>query len=177
MCVSPNAVADCFLKLSWAENKPITQMKLQKLLFFAHGWHLALLDEPMMNELVQAWKYGPVFESIYHNYKIFGSNPIDCSSYYKRVNSPFWRDFGKLDKDLHKNVIAIVQNVWNVFKDCNAIQLMQLTHVKGSPWDLVVCDYIAHNGITISELPHGLYISNDIIKKYFKQDVSDKRNE
>ena len=87
MPVPPVAVANWLLKKSWDENKPITQMKIQKLLYFAHGWHLALLDKPMMDEVVQAWKFGPVFESVYHTFKYFGAAPIDSNSYLERTKS------------------------------------------------------------------------------------------
>lgn len=107
MCVSPIAVANWLLKLSWAENKPITQMKMQKMLYFAHGWHLALLDKPMMNEVVQAWQYGPVFESVYHTFKYFGANLIDSCSYSERAKSLFWDGDIQLES-VHTNKLSII---------------------------------------------------------------------
>lgn len=55
-------------------------MHLQKLTYFAHGWYIAFNDQeqiqPLINEPFQAWEYGPVCSSIYHEFKGFGCNAI-----------------------------------------------------------------------------------------------------
>ena len=55
------AIANYFLKhrKRFKRKGPITQMKLHKLVYFAHGWHLALKGEPLIDETLQAWDYGP----------------------------------------------------------------------------------------------------------------------
>ena len=66
------AVANWFI-----ENlSKITPLKLQKLIYFAHGWHLAIRDQPLIDELVEAWEYGPVIPNVYHEFKVFGNQPI-----------------------------------------------------------------------------------------------------
>jgi len=45
-------------------------MKLQKLVYYAHGWHLALNNEPLIDEQVECWQYGPVISSLFHEFKI-----------------------------------------------------------------------------------------------------------
>src|SRR5258708_36262190 len=71
------AVANYFLGLAKANRVTLDPMKLQKLIYFAHGWHLALYDgEPLINEEIQAWQYGPVVQSVYHEFKQFGADPI-----------------------------------------------------------------------------------------------------
>ncbi|QLH42366.1 MAG: DUF4065 domain-containing protein [Coxiellaceae bacterium] len=52
-------------------------MKLAKLIYVAHGWSLALNDVPLIDEAVQAWKFGPVIESVYHEFKHFGNDVIN----------------------------------------------------------------------------------------------------
>lgn len=66
------AVANFFLK----RGHP-TQMKLHKLLYYAHGWHLGFTGEPLLDEAIEAWAYGPVVPSIYQELKMLGSAPID----------------------------------------------------------------------------------------------------
>jgi uncharacterized phage-associated protein len=51
-------------------------MKLIKTVFIAHGFYLASKDKPLVNEFVQAWKYGPVIDSVYHEFKGLGHKPI-----------------------------------------------------------------------------------------------------
>ena len=55
----------------------VSPMKLQKLVYFAHGWHLAIHNRPLVNEQVEAWKFGPVFSDLYHQIKSFGNEKID----------------------------------------------------------------------------------------------------
>ncbi|RWN17322.1 MAG: DUF4065 domain-containing protein [Mesorhizobium sp.] len=54
----------------------IEPMKLQKLLYFANGWWLALTGRALISEAPQVWRYGPVFKPIYHTFSKYGRNPI-----------------------------------------------------------------------------------------------------
>ena len=65
------AVANCFLDIADAQSRPITPLKIQKLVYIAHGWHLAIYEEPLIVELVEAWKWGPVIPLLYHEFKNF----------------------------------------------------------------------------------------------------------
>ena len=51
------AVANYFIDKAKADGVPLTHMKLQKLIYFAHGWHLALYGEPLIDEEIQAWEF------------------------------------------------------------------------------------------------------------------------
>lgn len=54
----------------------ISNLKLQKLLYYAQGFHLALHGEPLFAERIMAWTHGPVVSEVYHYYKQYGSGPI-----------------------------------------------------------------------------------------------------
>jgi uncharacterized phage-associated protein len=56
------AIANEFIKVAKRNGVLLTPMKLQKLVYFAHGWYLALLGKPLINEPVEAWKFGPVIQ-------------------------------------------------------------------------------------------------------------------
>ena len=51
-------------------------MKMQKLVYLAHGWHLAIHDRPLISENFEAWPYGPVEEDLYHIFKPYRDAPI-----------------------------------------------------------------------------------------------------
>jgi uncharacterized phage-associated protein len=55
---------------------PVTNLKLQKLLYYVQGWSLAIRDQPAFNEPMQAWVHGPVQPAIYGTYKQYRWNPI-----------------------------------------------------------------------------------------------------
>src|SRR5690348_2726800 len=76
MPYDPRAVANYFLDLASVDGESISPLKLQKLLYFGHGWHLAITGEPLLSERIRAWKYGPVVESIYYQFRRFGNRPI-----------------------------------------------------------------------------------------------------
>ena len=48
----------------------ITNLKLQKILYFAQCAYLALYDKPLFEDEVLAWEYGPVISSVYNKYKV-----------------------------------------------------------------------------------------------------------
>jgi len=148
------AVANYFIKKGLADGKEVSPMKLQKLVYFAHGWHLALYDEPLIDEAIQAWQYGPVVPSIYHEFKLAGNGPI------KEPASEFFWEKSTVSNDKEKFLDAI----WNLYGDLTAIQLSNLTHEAGTPWDELDKLY-REKGIAF---PKGVSLDNDSIMQYFK---------
>jgi uncharacterized phage-associated protein len=75
MPYTPEAIANYFIthRKQWED---LTPMKLQKLVYFAHGWHLALKDQPPIDEEIQAWEYGPVIERLYKSLRHYGNTQI-----------------------------------------------------------------------------------------------------
>jgi uncharacterized phage-associated protein len=120
------SVAIYFLKLGRQDNISISPMKLQKLIYFAHGWCLAIKGEPLIQESVEAWKFGPVIDSIYYEFREFGSKPITIQSI------PFDCDFDDLKKD--KFAVKLVKKIWEVYKGYSAFTLSKMTHLPGTPW-------------------------------------------
>src|ERR1700736_6544090 len=70
------AVANYFLQRANAEGIPITPMAIQKLVYFAHGWMLAVYGRPLINQRIEAWEYGPVIRDLYQQFKRFGDLKI-----------------------------------------------------------------------------------------------------
>jgi len=70
-------IAKYFITLANPETEDfITNLKLQKLLYYAQGFHLALFGKPLFRESLEAWQYGPVVPEIYRIYKQYGSSPL-----------------------------------------------------------------------------------------------------
>jgi uncharacterized phage-associated protein len=124
------------------------------LIYFAHGFFLAKFHQPLINETVSAWKFGPVIYSIYHAFKNYGNSPI------ANVESSY---FVNKEQVLPKDVQFFLKEVWDLLKEYSAIQLANLTHVHKSPWDVV----IENNGAIIS---NSLPISDSLIQDYFKRE-------
>ena len=139
---SSKAVANYILDLAKEQGEILTAMKLIKLVFIAHGWHLAIAGEPLINEHPEAWKYGPVVPSLYHHFKRFGSGPITKKAHsyrFKRgggykILVPSLEGGSKFDLDLAK---AIMNFVWQAYSRYSAIRLSMMTHQPNTPWEKV----------------------------------------
>ncbi len=60
--------------------RDLTNLKLQKLLYFAYGMHIAVYEEPLFESEIQAWRLGPVIPDVYNEFKDRGSMPISEGS-------------------------------------------------------------------------------------------------
>ena len=114
-------VSEYFLKLSQPEvGDYISNLKLQKLLYYAQGYHLALFNDLLFNEEIKSWQYGPVVESIYHEYKDNGAAAIPVPDRIQEGNI----------SDEQKELLAEVYEIMGQF---SALRLMHMTHQE-SPW-------------------------------------------
>lgn len=98
----------------------ISNLKLQKLIYYAQGLHLAIYDKPLFNESISAWEHGPVVTSLYHAYKEYGSGPIP---------PPDDLDFDKFDQEMRE----FLDEVYEVFGQYSAWKLRNMTHEE-PPW-------------------------------------------
>ncbi len=163
---SPAAAANFFLKTGLEKDVPLTQMKLHKLLYYAHGWHLALIEKPLLNEMVEAWEYGPVVPSIYHEFKDLGSKPISRLATDLALGER--DDEGLASFFFHEPSIAatdpfvpaLLKRIWEVYGKFSAAQLSRMTHAADSPWTEA---RKANPGI------RGVDIPNDCIRSFFKE--------
>lgn len=64
-------IANLFIDLANENEDSITNSSLNKLLYLAQGWSLALLDRPLFSDEIEAWEFGPVIPAIYSD------NPIE----------------------------------------------------------------------------------------------------
>lgn len=111
------------LSLDEPESEPITQMRLQKLLYYAQAWGLvssggkrSLFENP-----IEAWPHGPVVSSVYQAFKGYSKNPIDP---HEASNPP----------SLSREDRAIVQWVWSHYKQFSAVALREMTH-RHAPYE------------------------------------------
>ncbi|MFW9618889.1 MAG: Panacea domain-containing protein [Sulfurospirillum sp.] len=159
MAYSSKAIANEFLDLAKEEDISITPMKLQKLVYIAHGFNLAVFGDALLDEKVRAWKYGPVIDSLYYEFKSFGNRNITRKATDVEVDDDFdiivkEPSIPKED-DFTKRLISIV---WNKYKDLSGIQLSALTHQDDTPWKK---SYIPHVS--------NIIIDNNVIKEHYKE--------
>ena len=117
-------IANYFLKKSGEDQIPISNLKLQKMVYMANGFYLADTDgDPLLTDRIENWPYGPVISPLYHKFKIYGNGvipPVPAG-----LNGvPEFSDRAKTILDL----------TWDTCKDLDAIKLSNWTHIEGSPW-------------------------------------------
>lgn len=78
-----NTVADFTIWYCRDRGSLMTNLKLQKLLFYAQAFYLAICDRPLFDEDFQAWATGPVQPEVYHRFQHYKWNPIE--DYPKKV--------------------------------------------------------------------------------------------
>jgi uncharacterized phage-associated protein len=114
-------LAKYFIKLASPEEEDfMTNLKLQKLLYYAQGFHLALYEKPLFSEQIEAWQYGPVVPEVYHLYKPFKSNAL-----------PHPDDFNLDHYDPETR--ELLDEVYDVYGQYTAPTLARLTHQE-KPW-------------------------------------------
>jgi uncharacterized phage-associated protein len=130
--LSALAIANYFLDMAKKAQVGLTPMKIQKLIYFAHGWHLAIHKKPLIDEPIQAWDYGPVVSSVYHEFKKFGGQSIegfgtDLDFDQEALITP------RVPMD-DVQTIALLNKVWSVYGKYSGVQLSNLTHEENSAW-------------------------------------------
>jgi uncharacterized phage-associated protein len=129
----PAHIANFFLwKADEEDINNITLLKLIKLVYFAYGWYLAVYDKKLFNEKIEAWRYGPVIPSIYHEFKEFGNSPV-CRYAVEFIPETGEFDYPIIDKK-DEQTIQLLEAVWNVYKNRSAVDLSRITHDFDSPW-------------------------------------------
>ena len=71
-----NHVADYFLAFCHEHGDVLTNLKLQKVVYYAQAWHIALKTKPLFDDRIEAWVHGPVVPALYRRFKRFGWEPI-----------------------------------------------------------------------------------------------------
>lgn len=149
-------IADYFIALSNATQNLITNLKLQKLVYYTQAWYLAIKKEPLFKEDFQAWVHGPVLPDLYFIYKDCKWNPIVRDDLTPEKLESIEAEF---DQELKEHLKLIVDEYFGM----TAYDLERLTHNE-DPW------LRARDGLTIDQ-PSDKIIEKDWIINYYSKYV------
>ncbi|MEM7655825.1 MAG: type II toxin-antitoxin system antitoxin SocA domain-containing protein [Bacteroidota bacterium] len=122
--ISASIIANFFLSLSEPEiGDFISNLKVQKLVYYAQGFHLAMFDQPLFLDPIYAWEHGPVVPTLYHHFKRNGSEAIPLPTEDEA------EDFSLLSQDQKE----LLHEVYTVYGQYSAWKLRNLTHQE-APW-------------------------------------------
>ena len=131
-------------------------MKMQKLVYLAHGYSLVERNQPLVDELFEAWKFGPVLPSLYQSCKKYGKGSITS-----QLEDSEYGSIRPSGPPANPEVLKILDFVWENYGSLDAMELSEWTHEKEGPWDTVIrkAPIIFRNQS----------IDNNLIKEYFEK--------
>jgi uncharacterized phage-associated protein len=162
MSRSAIAVANLMIDISNKKAiKDLTPMKLQKLLYYTQGWCLGVDGNEAFHEQIEAWRYGPVVQSIYDSTKEYGNGTIT-----QLLVSQDEKAFGVgvpevLDGDEMSELKPVLKWILEQYGSLSGIQLSNMTHAEGGPWAIIMEKYEG-DPLRNTDIPI------EIIKKHFQ---------
>ena len=123
---------------------PISNLKLQKLLYYVQGWHLGIHGKPVFDEQIEAWVHGPVVPVVFREYRDFKWNPIAVSELP-----------AKIDPEISEHTLSVL----GAYGKLTAAQLEAVSHIE-EPW------IEARKGLGPKE-PSNAVITHASMKRFF----------
>ena len=127
-------VANYFLDRAKQRGIEVTVMTLLKVLYFAHGWHLAKYGRPLVAQPFEAWQHGPVNRVVYDQLKRWGAKPVE-----QRLKVFDAGICGYVDAvaSVDDETARFLGNIFDYYAPFHPFKLSDLTHERGSPWDVI----------------------------------------
>jgi uncharacterized phage-associated protein len=142
-----NQIADWFLSaVDRDAGDSITHLKLQKLVYYAQAWALALLGNPLFDEDFRAWAHGPVALTVWHRFKNYGWEAVPAD------NEP---------PEFEPEVEDLLRDVMKAYGEHSAKALEDLTHEE-EPW-------LAARGNLPPEAKSNAVISKDVMRDFYRR--------
>lgn len=147
-------IADYFVALSNVTGNLLSNLKLQKLMYYAQAWHLAIYGERLFHGEFEAWVHGPVLPVLYRDYERFGWKPIEREDMDDTSVKGLESKFGK-------EITFFLSEIVDEYFGLSAYELERLTH-KEEPW----CR--ARQGLSADE-PCNRIIEDEWMKKFYER--------
>ena len=132
-------IANYVVSKCYRDGKPVSNLQLQKMLYFLQLLFLEAFKVPLFNEEFEAWPYGPVMPSVYRMFSRFGGAPIDMS-----VDGA-----GRLVLRDHKGFLDVAIEV---LREKSPWDLVRVSHADNSPWDIVYNQQGRHKGVIPNDM-------------------------
>lgn len=151
--ISSSMVANFFINRAGSDYiddgvyEGVTNLKLQKLLYFAQAVHLGVYGCELFDEEIEAWKFGPVIPSIYKKYKVNKNEAIPLE---------------EVNEDIDDDTKQFLESIWRMFSKYSAYELVSITH-DHQPWKQIFYNGNADDNI----------IPKDIMRNYYRNMYTD----
>lgn len=153
--LDPRVVANYIIERTQGN---IRHIALQKLLYFSHCLYLIRFKRPLVKGYFEAWTHGPVHPAVYAAFKNHGADRIKQKALRKDIRTGLHSELPPLADEEAKKVVNITLAA---YADMSDRQLVDLSHAKGGPWDIIKTR-------SQSERIIGLKIPNELIEREFR---------
>ena len=154
------AIANFVLDEADAQGVEVTNMALNKIVYFVHCDFLLERKLPLVGAKIEAWQHGPVFREVYHEFKRWNDAPILGRA--NRVD-PSSGEVAKASLELSLDDSNFLRALVGRYVVFTASQLRAISHRDGGPWSKVW----GHDG----KANVGMKIGNDLILEYYTPEV------
>lgn len=150
------AVANYVLDFCDRHGRTVTNLSLQKIVFFCHVWSLIELKRPLIRHHFEAWQFGPVLQYLYRDFRMYDKCPIrDRARAINRITG----EKEIVGYDFDHRTDRLLSEIVDFYSRVTPNELVRLSHAKGGPWDKVW----NHPG----NIAPGMTIDNDAIFQYY----------
>jgi uncharacterized phage-associated protein len=137
--------------------RTVTNLALNKLLYFCHGWHLALHGAPLQREVFEAWPRGPVLRSVYAEFRGFRISPITTRATQIDLATGLRKP---IVPQIDEQTAEFLRQFLPSYARLSAWQLVELSHVDGGPWDRAIK--------RVGGVQRGVRIPDETIGEFFR---------
>lgn len=155
--LDPLVAANAIVQSAISNERPISHLQLQKILYFSHAMCLVELGRPLIDGEFEAWNYGPVCREVYSEFRRFGSRPISEAIEVKNPVTGARIEF----EGIPNSFSTIIDRCVGFYSGMTPGQLVELSHARGAPWDFVVEK-------SKREVNIGMRISDDVIVSRYR---------
>jgi uncharacterized phage-associated protein len=145
-------VANFVLDVADENGERMTNLSLNKILYFLHSAFLHQFRRPLVSAKIEAWDHGPVFREVYHQFKKYGRQPITDRAH--RVN-PHTGGYEIAAPSFTAEEVQFLRSHAHELLKISPGKLVDMSHVKDGPWHMA-----RFNNGTINP---GVEITNDAI--------------
>lgn len=146
MAYDARQIANWFIERAARDGRQLSIMSLLKLAYIAHGWHLEITGQPLFNNRIEAWQYGPVVPDVYNTFRPQGVTTRTPDPRFGRKVLPPEENF--------------LEQIYQIYGNMPPFRLSELTHEPGGPWETA-----RKWGGWYAEIPNDLIRSHYVLKR------------
>jgi uncharacterized phage-associated protein len=128
------AIANFVLDVCDSRRRSITNLALQKIMYFCHVWSLMELRQPLIRHKFEAWEFGPVIPYLYREFKNYDRAAIVGRA--KQID-PIDGKRRTVEYSIDHNTESLLREIVDFYSRLRTSDLVELSHAEGGPWHSV----------------------------------------